>query len=268
MKQPTSAQIAKLKENLQGKQRPILGVVRLDVGRHASEVVVRFPASNQYDVIYRVVPGLTLEMAKSGRMTPMVSEEFKKAIMWLESQGASGITGNSGFMIAFQHLARQVADCPVFMSSMIQFPMVSVAIDKADKVLILTGNVETLKPQKQLLSIFCGLNIDDGQFLIAGCEDVPGFDAAALGDAVDVQCMTSGILALAKNVLSENPMVRAIVLESSELPPYADALRASCKLPVFDAITCADFFIDARKDNPRFGLNNWQSNWDEHVAKA
>jgi len=33
-------------------------------------------------------------------------------------------------------------------------------------------------------------------------------------------------------------------------------------MPVFDAITCADFFVSARKDNPRFGLNQWQADWD------
>ena len=45
------------------------------------------------------------------------------------------------------------------------------------------------------------------------------------------------------------------------MPPYADALRAGTGLPVWDAITNADVFISARKDNARFGLNEWQSGW-------
>ena len=44
--------------------------------------------------------------------------------------------------------------------------------------------------------------------------------------------------------------IRGILLECTELPPYADALRAETKLPVFDAITNADFFISARKEIP------------------
>ena len=32
------------------------------------------------------------------------------------------------------------------------------------------------------------------------------------------------------------------------LPPYADALRHETKLPVFDAITNADFFLSARQE--------------------
>ena len=38
--------------------------------------------------------------------------------------------------------------------------------------------------------------------------------------------------------------IRAILLECTELPPYADALRFETALPVYDAITCADMFVD------------------------
>ena len=50
--------------------------------------------------------------------------------------------------------------------------------------------------------------------------------------------------------------------QCTELPPYSDALRAATGLPVYDAITCADFFIDSKADNPRFGIDSWQHGWD------
>merc|ERR1719387_2478417 len=65
------------------------------------------------------------------------------------------------------------------------------------------------------------------------------------------------------DILAKNEAIRAILLECTELPPYADALRASTGLPVWDAITGADFYINAFKDNPRFGINDWQAEWDE-----
>merc|ERR1711968_424064 len=58
-------------------------------------------------------------------------------------------------------------------------------------------------------------------------------------------------------------MIRAILSECTELPPYSDALRASTGLPVWDSITGADFYVNAYKDNPRFGINDWQEDWDE-----
>jgi hypothetical protein len=37
------------------------------------------------------------------------------------------------------------------------------------------------------------------------------------------------------------------------LPPYADALRYHTGLPVWDAITAADFYVTAFRDEPPFG---------------
>ena len=39
--------------------------------------------------------------------------------------------------------------------------------------------------------------------------------------------------------------VRSILMECTELPPYSDAVRHVCGVPVFDAITACDFYIAA-----------------------
>merc|ERR1712070_363779 len=264
-KKPSAKAKAKLQKKLAKKQNPVLGVIRLDYNYPPAAGDIDCPGSYGYDVLFRVVPGLTFEMAQSGRMTRAVTEEFKAGIKWLESKGASGITGDCGFMMAFQPIARDVATVPCFMSSMVQCPMVSVAFDKYDKILILTANSATLKPQKDTLLNACGFDVDDTRFLIMGCQDVPGFDAVAKGEAVDVEYVTPGIVKMTKDILERQPSIRAIILECTELPPYSDALRQATGLPVWDAITNADFFISARKDNPRFGLNAWQTEWDGQV---
>ncbi|CAE7230344.1 ALMA7 [Symbiodinium sp. CCMP2592] len=145
---------------------------------------------------------------------------------------------------------------------MMQCPMISVAFDKYDKVLILTANDDSLKPQKETLLSNCGFDVDDARFMIKGCQDVPGFDAVAKGEKVDVDYVQPGIVYMVKELLKKNASIRAILLECTELPPYADALRHETKLAVFDAITNADFFLSARQDNPRFGFNQWQLDWD------
>jgi len=264
---PSKQKMDKIKKKLAKKQNPTLGVVRLDYNYPPAPGDIDCPASYGYDVIYRVVPGLTFEMAQGGRLTRGVQEEFKLAIKWLEANGAAGITGDCGFMMAFQPIAREVATVPCFMSSMVQCPMVSVAFDKYDKVLILTANSATLKPQKDTLLSACGFDVDDTRFLIRGCQDIPGFDAVEKGEKVDVERVTPGMVKMTMDIIKKQPSIRAIVLECTELPPYSDALRQCTGLPVWDAITNADFFISSRKDNPRFGLNDWQTGWDgEHDA--
>merc|ERR1719329_551499 len=261
-KKPSKKQAEKLKKKLAKKQSPILGVIRLDYNYPPAAGDIDCPGSYGYDVLFRVIPGLTFAMAQAGKMTPPVERSFRAGIQWLEKKGAVGITGDCGFMMAFQPIARDVATVPVFMSSMVQSPMISVAFDKYDKILILTANSRTLKPQKECLLSQCGFDVDDSRFIIVGCQDVPGFDAVAKGEAVDVEHVTPGIVKMVGDVLKRQVTIRAILLECTELPPYSDALRQSTGLPVWDAITNADFFISASMDNPRFGLNDWQNPWD------
>jgi len=256
------SKISKVKQHVQKQSFPKLGILRLDYNYPPAAGDVDCPASYGYDLIYRTVPGFTFAMCQSGKMSPDVETGFIKALKWLESQGASAITGDCGFMMAFQPIAREICRVPVFMSSMVQCPMISVAFDKYDKILILTANSETLKPQKQTLLSNCGFDVDDDRFVIRGCQDIPGFDAVAKGEAVDVDYVTPGMVKMVKEIMKQYPTIRAINLECTELPAYADALRSETKCAVFDAITCADFFIASRKDNPRFGFNQWQCDWD------
>jgi len=127
---------------------PKLGVIRLDYDYPPAEGDIDCPASYGYDVIYRVIPGMTFSMAQRGKFTEEVERAFAEGIKYLEQRGASAITGDCGFMMAFQVLARKIASKPVFMSSMVQCPVMAAAYEPADHFLILTANSETLKPQK------------------------------------------------------------------------------------------------------------------------
>ena len=84
---------------------------------------------------------------------------------------------------------------------------------------------------------------------------------------VNTQVVEKDLITEIKWFLIFNQDIVAILSECTELPPYSDALRNSTGLPVFDAITCADFFMSSKKDNPRFGLNNWQNEWDGEQEK-
>jgi len=190
-KAKSKAVMEKIKKKIVKQQSPTLGIIRLDYNYPPAAGDIDSPASYDYDILFRAVPGLTFEMAQSGKMTYAVQKEFEDALL--------------------NH---------------------------------------------------CGFDVDDTRFVIYGCQDVPGFDAVAKGEKVEVEYVTPGIVKKVKEILSTVPTIRAILLECTELPPYSDALRKEFGLPVFDAITCTDFFVSARKDNPRFGLNQWQNDWD------
>jgi Ca2+-binding EF-hand superfamily protein len=247
-----------------GKKRDAvkLGVIRLDYDYPPAPGDIDCPDSFGYDVVYRVVPGLTFKMCQSGKLTPTVQKEFLEAVDWMELQGVSGITGDCGFMMYFQELARKNTKKPVFMSSLAQLPAVTCAFNKNELIAVFTANGKSLLPMRGLIKDECGVDPAESRFKFVGCEDVSGFEAVAAGEKVDVKKVTPGMVAKAKKVLAQHPTIRAFLFECTELPPYSDAVRAATGLPVYDSITCCDFFITGFKDNVRFGVNDFREKWD------
>jgi len=245
-------------------QRPpaALGVIRLDYDYPPAPGDIDHPASFGYPVFYRAVPGLTFEMCQSGEMTGRVRQEFIEAIEWLDvQQGVHAITGDCGFMMWFQELARSHTDKPIFMSSLTALPSMTCALGSHRKVAIFTANGESLEPMHDLIKEECGVETHESRYVIVGCEDVPGFEAVELGEKVDVERVAPGIVAKAKEVIAEHA-ISAFLFECTELPPYSDAVRYATGLPVIDAITAADFVVQTFKDHPRFGLQGWEAEWD------
>jgi len=83
--------------------------------------------------------------------------------------------------------------------------------------------------------------------LIEGLDDLDGFECVAdpTRGAMDQQKVERGIVARVTAILRRTP-VRAILCECTELPAFSDALRTATSLPVFDVVTCLDFFHSAR----------------------
>ena len=242
---------------------PSLGVIRLDYDYPPAPGDIDSPDSFPYKVYYKVVPGLSFEMCQSGNLTEEVKDRFKESIQWLVNEkNVSGITGDCGFMMYFQEIAREITHIPVFMSALCQLPAVTCAYSANEQIIILTANSKTLEPMRDLIRVECGVDTQDQRYHIVGCEDVDGFEAVAFGEKVDTKKVEPGVVKKAMEALEMYPDSRAFLLECTELPPYSDAIRFKTGLPVFDAITGCNFFIGGFQNDVKFGLENWQCEWD------
>ena len=56
---------------------------------------------------------------------------------------------------------------------------------------------------------------------------------------MDISLIESEVLSAATKLVKNNPEVRALVLECTDMPPYAARLQAELKLPIFDLTTLA-----------------------------
>merc|ERR1711894_235212 len=120
------------------------------------------------------------------------------------------------------------------MSSLLQLKSIQATLSPQDEIFVLTANGVALGNMAPAFEAACGFSIVDPRVKIVGCEDVPGFEAVADGGKVNVAKVDPGIVALVNDKLKKNPKVKAILLECTELPPYANSLRASTGLPVLE----------------------------------
>lgn len=125
----------------------------------------------------------------------------------------------------------------------------------------MTANGPKLQSMCGIIKDECGVDTQQERFHIIGCEHVLGFEAVENGTKVDVEKVSPGIVDLALSALKQFPESRGFVLECTELPPYSNAIRKATGLPVFDAITNADFYMSGFKINKLFGIN-FQEEWD------
>ena len=241
---------------------PTLGILRLDYDYPAAPGDIDYPGTFSYKVLYRVIPGLTFEMCQSGKLTTQVINNCKEAVMFLNDNDVCGITGDCGFMVNIQDIVVKHTDKPVFLSSLIQIPSIVNTFYKNEKIAIFTANSETLLPVIDKLKNIWNLDTNDDRFVIIGCQNVDGFEAVAEGKKVDVVKVTPGIVNKAREAIDKDSNIKCILLECTELPPYADSLRKELRVPVYDAVTNCDSFMSGFIDNKRFGDNDWQDEWD------
>jgi Asp/Glu/hydantoin racemase len=72
--------------------------------------------------------------------------------------------------------------------------------------------------------------------------------------AMDLDKIEAEVLATTSAMISTHPEIRGVVLECTDMPPYAHRLQARFGLPVFDLTTLATMVHDAVCRTPYLGL--------------
>ena len=208
-----------------------VGVISLESYFPKPEGHIKHPASFDFPVIYKTVEGATIERLIRDR-DPALLAPFIEAAKELEREGVKAITGSCGFLALHQKAIAEAVDIPVFMSSLIQVPLVSRMIKPSQKVGVVVANSAALTDAH-----LSGVGIQDEPMVIAGMQDQPQFAEVILrGDSndLDMDKFETELTTVVEKMLDENPEVGAIVLECTDLSHFAPALHRKFGLPVFD----------------------------------
>lgn len=189
-----------------------------------------------FPVRYERVKGASIDRLLN-QQDPTLARPFVEAAQRLQQCGVRAITGACGFMALFQEEVAQALDIPVFLSSLLQVPFIHRITGK--KVGIITANSTCLQSKH-----FISTGIDrEIPLVIAGMENQPEFRDAILNEkgTLDSQKIETEVVETAEKLFNSNPDIGSILLECSDLPPYAHAVQGAVGLPVFDFSTMISY---------------------------
>ena len=226
-----------------------VGILLLDVRQTFIPGDVGNATSYDYPVLYRTVPGASPARVFVG--DPELNHAVVEAAQELEAQGVKGISSDCGFFVNFQDLVREAVDVPVFMSSLIQMPMVSSFLGREQTLGVLTANTTALGNQVLELS---GIE-PDRELVIRGMQDNPRWNAAFKdpGEEVDSDVIEAEVVKEAAAMKESSPRLGAVLLECSLMPPYAKAVHEATGVPVFDFMTLINYFQRGTHQRPYQG---------------
>lgn len=191
-----------------------------------------------FPVLYRVVPGASPDRVVTGGASGLLPN-FVDAAKDLVRLGAEAITTNCGFLSLFQRDLAAAVGVPVATSSMMQVPWVQTTLPPGRRVGIVTVSKASLSPAHLEGA---GVPLDTP---VTGTENGREFFRVLIkaeSDDMDVDLAEQDVVQSARDLVAGHPEVGAIVLECTNMPPYAAAVQRATGLPVYDVYSMITWF--------------------------
>jgi hypothetical protein len=191
-----------------------------------------------FPVLYRVVLGATPEKVVLQGAAGLLPD-FIAAAQELVRLGAEAITTNCGFLSLFQKELAAAVNVPVATSALMQVPWVQATLPPGKRVGVVTISKKSLTP-KHLEA--AGVPLDTP---IAGTEDGTEFFRVLIEGAktdMDIDAAARDVVGAGVGLAGRHPEIGALVLECTNMPPYAAALAEATGLPVYDIYSMIAWF--------------------------
>lgn len=194
-------------------------------------------ATWSFPVLYRVVPGASPDRVVRQRAEGLL-DAFIAAGRELVAAGADGIVANCGFLVLHQSALQAALPVPVATSALLQVPYLERLLPTGRRVGVLTISAEHLSADHLEAA---GISPD---IPIQGCPSDGEFARVILNDLpeLDVAAARRDLLEAAARLVRRHPEVGAIVLECTNMCPFAAAIARHVGRPVFDMVGFVEWF--------------------------
>ena len=190
-----------------------------------------------FPVLYRVVRGASPERVVKQRAEGLLAP-FLEAARELVADGADGITTNCGFLSLYQRELAEAVGVPVATSSLMQAPFIERLLPPGKRVGIITVSKASLTTAHLDAA---GVARDTP---VVGTDGGREFTRVLLGNEpeLDVAAAEADILDAGDELVAGRPEIGAVLLECTNMAPYAKALAARLRRPVFDIYSFMTWF--------------------------
>lgn len=204
-----------------------------------------------YDFPVRMMPVVGLKNERIFAADPTIKDDIiAVAKHMVEAEGVRAICSACGFFGNYHKEVAAAVDVPVAMSSLVQIPWIRTLLKPDQKIAVLTASGKSMN-EKLLRS--CGVE-DQSNLVFKGMEDTKEFSAVvSMTPEFDNEIARQEVVEGALELVRENDNVGAILLECSDMPPYAADIQAATQLPVFDFITLIKWMHSAVMQKPYSG---------------
>ncbi|MCP4383405.1 MAG: aspartate/glutamate racemase family protein [Hyphomicrobiales bacterium] len=217
-----------------------LGILMLDADFPRVPGDMGNAATWPFPVQYRVVKGASPDRVVRKEAHGLLPA-FIEAAKELEANGVGAITTNCGFLVLFQDQLAAALSVPVVTSALLQARQIQSLLPSGRRVGILTISSETLTGRH-----LAAADVPDGVPVVgvaSGCE----LQRVILGNEqeLDVAEAESDMVRAARRLTEDHPDVGAILLECTNMPPYAAAVRRATGLPVYSIVALMKWLVDS-----------------------
>ncbi|MEA2014405.1 MAG: aspartate/glutamate racemase family protein [Thermodesulfobacteriota bacterium] len=213
-----------------------IGILILDAAYPRIPGNVGNASTFTFPVRYKKVKNASIERLLKKNDKSLL-KAFIEAAIELQQEGVRAITGACGFMAVFQREIAASVNLPVFLSSLLQIPFISqitkqkIGIITADSSSLTNGHFESVGVDRDI------------PLVIGGMEGQKEFRESVLEEkgTLDSDAVSTEVCNVARELVAENNDIGSILLECSDLPPYAHAVQREVNLPVFDFCTMINY---------------------------
>lgn len=187
-----------------------------------------------FPVLYKVVRGVPVEKIVNERDESYLAP-FIAAARELEAEGVRAITTSCGCLALYHPTLAAAVNVPLYSSTLIQVPLIHQMLGGRGKVGILAADSALLSDDHFRAVGWSMQHIPIALASMHECAEFPRL--LEPGHAADFATIEAEAVAVARAFIRAEPEVRAIVIECTNLVPYAAAIQAATELPIFDIVT-------------------------------